>query len=83
MENVKNLKDTINTFVDCVKKIDGVTVMKDLAPIERKAVRALQLAEIQISEAGDDLYNAVRKKRRELSVGKVVIPEPKKKKNAK
>lgn len=75
MEKTKSLKETIDTFVECVSSVDKITNSKDLSEIERKAVRALQLAEIQIAEAGDDLYKAVLAQRRLINSGRIVVEE--------
>lgn len=75
MEKVKALKETIATFVECVEKVPGITESTELDTLERKAVSALQLAEVQVAEAGDDLYHAVLAQRRAINSGLVIKKE--------
>lgn len=78
MEKVKALKETIATFVENVEKVPEIADSLELDAIERKAVVALQLAEVQVAEAGDDLYHAVQAQRRAINSGLVVKKEEKK-----
>jgi len=75
MENVKNLKDTIDTFVESVNKVKNIYTFQELDDLEKRAVAALQLAEVQVAMAGDDLYNAVLARRNGLRNGDIVKPE--------
>lgn len=75
MEKVNALKETLAIFIESVEKVKDIDNSADLSEIERKAVRALQLAEVQIAEAGDDLYCAVRDQRRAINEGRVVKKE--------
>lgn len=75
MEKVNDLKETIEVFVDCVDKVKWIENSLELDKLERKAVNALQLAEVQIVAAGDDLYMAVQKQRRAINEGRVVHKE--------
>lgn len=72
MENVKALKETLATFVECVDSVENMTAFAELDAVERKAVAALQLAEVQIAAAGDDLYHAVLIQRRKINNGEVI-----------
>lgn len=75
MEKVKALKETIAVFVKEVEGIKDITDSLELDAAERKAVRALQLAEVQVAEAGDDLYRAAMEQRRAINAGLVVKKE--------
>lgn len=75
MEKVNALKETLAIFIESVEKVKDIDNSADLSEVERKAVRALQLAEVQIAEAGDDLYCAVRDQRRAINEGRVVKKE--------
>ena len=72
MKKVDALKETIDTFIECVDKIKYVSNSRELDRVERKAVTALQLAEVQVAEAGDDLYLAVLKQRRAINDGTIL-----------
>ena len=71
MEKVNALKETIKVFVDCVEEVKTATESRQLDNIERKAVSALQLAEVQVAEAGDDLYYVVLAQRRKINNGEI------------
>ena len=77
LEKVNALKETLGIFIESVEKVKDIDNSVDLSELERKAVRALQLAEVQIAEAGDDLYCAVRDQRRAINEGRVVKKEVK------
>lgn len=77
MEKVNALKETLGIFIECVEKVKDIDNSAELSDIERKAVRALQLAEVQIAEAGDDLYCVVRDQRRAINEGRIVKKEVK------
>ena len=72
MKKVDALKETIDTFIECVDKIKYISNSRELDRVERKAVTALQLAEVQVAEAGDDLYLAVLKQRRAINDGTIL-----------
>lgn len=77
MKKVDALKETIDTFIECVDKVKWISDSRELDRVERKAVTALQLAEVQVAEAGDDLYLAVLKQRRAINEGRVMPKEVK------
>lgn len=77
LQKVNALKETLGVFIECVEKVKDIDNSVELSDIERKAVHALQLAEVQIAEAGDDLYCAVRDQRRAINEGRVVKKEVK------
>ena len=72
MKKVDALKETIDTFIECVDKIKYISNSRELDRVERKAVTALQLAEVQVAEAGDDLYLAVLKQSRAINDGTIL-----------
>ena len=71
MENVNRLNDTINTFVNDVKKIAEVKTFAEVDSLERKALRELQLAEVEVAMAGRDLYAVVQQRRRAIRAGDI------------
>lgn len=77
MEKVNALKETIATFIESVESVPTIADSLELDALERKAVVALQLAEVQVAEAGDDLYRAVLEQRRKINNGEIVKEEKK------
>lgn len=65
-ENVKKLKETVDAFVADLKLIESAESSVKLSALEKKALRELQLAQVETEMAGRDLYKAVQIRRKAL-----------------
>ena len=67
--NTEKLLETVQTFVATMDKVQNASNHTSLAGLERKAVNALQLAQVEVEMAGRDLYEAVQARRKQINRG--------------
>ena len=68
-DNTEKLLETVQTFVATMDKVKDASNQTNLAALERKAVNALQLAQVEVEMAGRDLYEAVQARRKQINRG--------------
>lgn len=68
-DNTEKMLETVQTFVATMDKVKDASNQTNLAALERKAVNALQLAQVEVEMAGRDLYEAVQARRKQINRG--------------
>ena len=84
MKSLDALLENVSSFAEEIKKIDDSYDFFELDGVEGKAVRMLQLMEVQIGDIGAELYSIIKKRRASIAMGRVaksveIEPQPKKK----
>ena len=79
MKTVEDLKASFKECQEEIAKIDSTYDFLGLDMIEGRAVKILQLMEVQIGEIGSEMYSAIKMRRAAIAQGKVKEPkaEPK------
>lgn len=63
MEKTKQLEETIKNFKQYTKDVQKATLLEEVDRAEKAAVSALQLMQLQVVQAGDDLYKLAKTQR--------------------
>ena len=74
MESIEALKASFKECQEEIAKIDSTYDFLGLDMIEGRAVKILQLMEIQISDIGSELYSNIKMRRAAIAQGKVTAP---------
>ena len=71
MESIEALKASFKECQEEIAKIDSTYDFLGLDTIEGRAVKILQLMEVQISDIGSELYSNIKMRRAAIAQGKV------------
>lgn len=77
MESIEALKASFKECQEEIAKIDSTYDFLGLDTIEGRAVKILQLMEVQISDIGSELYSNIKMRRAAIAQGKVTAPAEK------